>query len=78
MNLTKGQIGLIINMINCEINDFDTVYNMSELIVLKSKLLIINNEENLAKDEKCEGCKYEYLASWDEPCKYCIDLSRKE
>lgn len=40
MNLTKGQIMMIQNMVNTELSNKNTVYNPTELVSLKEQLTI--------------------------------------
>ena len=40
MNLTKGQIMMIHNMVNCELSDKNTVYSITELVNLKEQLAL--------------------------------------
>lgn len=40
MNLTKGQIMMIHNMVNTELSNKNTVYNPTELVNLKEQLLL--------------------------------------
>ena len=40
MNLTKGQIMMIQNMVNTELSNKNTVYNPTELVNLKEQLLL--------------------------------------
>ena len=40
MNLTKGQIMMIHNMVNCELSNKNTVYSMTELVNLKEQLTL--------------------------------------
>ena len=37
MNLTKGQIMMIHNMVNCELSNKNTVYSITELVNLKEQ-----------------------------------------
>ena len=40
MNLTKGQIMMIHNMVNCELSNKNTVYSITELVNLKEQLTL--------------------------------------
>lgn len=40
MNLTKGQIMMIQNMVNTELSNKNTVYNLTELVNLKEQLIL--------------------------------------
>ena len=42
MNLTKGQIMMIQNMVNTELSNRNTVYNPTELVNLKEQLTLYN------------------------------------
>ena len=42
MNLTKGQIMMIQNMVNTELSNKNTVYNPTELVSLKEQLTLYN------------------------------------
>jgi signal transduction histidine kinase len=42
MNLTKGQIMMIQNMVNTELSNKNTVYNPTELVNLKEQLTLYN------------------------------------
>ena len=42
MNLTKGQIMMIQNMVNTELSNKNTVYNPTELVNLKEQLNLYN------------------------------------
>jgi len=49
MNLTKGQIMLINNMVNTELSNKNTVYNPTELVNLKEQLILsgVSNQREL-------------------------------
>lgn len=52
MNLTKGQIMMIQNMVNTELSNKNTVYNPTELVNLKEQLLLYDVVKSLpTKDE---------------------------
>lgn len=54
MNLTKGQIMMIHNMVNTELSNKNTVYNPTELVNLKEQLLLYGVGSSLPK--VCKGC----------------------
>jgi hypothetical protein len=47
MNLTKGQIMMIHNMVNTELSNKNTVYNPTELVNLKEQLTLYQERERL-------------------------------
>ena len=57
MNLTKGQIMMIHNMVNCELSNKNTVYSITELVNLKEQLTltdVVVPKETLPNN--CKGC----------------------
>lgn len=52
MNITKGQLTMINNMINTELSNKNTVYNITELVNLKEQLILCGVVKSLpTKDE---------------------------
>lgn len=58
MNLTKGQIMMIHNMVNTELSNKNTVYNPTELVNLKEQLLLCNV---VGQSEQLDFKKGDYL-----------------
>ena len=55
MNLTKGQIMMIHNMVNCELSNKNTVYSITELVNLKEQCDInVYVSESLFTQEQFE------------------------
>jgi hypothetical protein len=60
MNLTKGQIMMIHNMVNTELSNKNTVYNPTELVNLKEQLLlygVVRQSEQLCQ-HKYQDIRY--------------------
>ena len=51
MNLTKGQIMMIHNMVNCELSNKNTVYSITELVNLKEQLTLTDVVKLLKDNE---------------------------
>ena len=72
MKFTKGQIGMITNMVNCELGNSNTVYDIVELENLKKVLISVKNVEVLAEEIFCLspmfyiiGCVFDYNLTCD-------------
>ena len=61
MNLTKGQIMMIHNMVNCELSNKNTVYSITELVNLKEQLTLtdVSQQRELLED-------YQHFIDWNE------------
>ena len=67
MDLTKGQIMMIQNMVNTELSNKKTVYNPTELINLKKQLLLYNVSNCKHENEQMhQGDGFVYVT-----CKDC-------
>ena len=64
MNLTKGQIMMIHNMINCELSNKNTVYSITELVNLKKQLTLTDVVKSL-RDEMAIGFAQTKMQVWD-------------
>ena len=51
MNLTKGQIMMIHNMVNCELSNKNTVYSITELVNLKEQLTLTDVGNCFSKED---------------------------
>jgi len=69
MDFTQGQIKMITNMVNCELNNSNTVYAENELKALKKALTI--PVVSITEGKLCEICGCNDATITTEHCQTC-------